>query len=137
MGRKTWLVIILVLVIIVGIVGKVYMGKQKEISESNGENEEIKSAQKEIALYVVQNYKDVNKIEFHEINEVEGIAYDAWSITVDVNEDHTISFSIDDLSKVEDATVRYNPKTFKLKKKDEDVNQNLDDVKIIYLEDEQ
>ncbi len=137
MRRKTLLVIILGLVIIVGIGVKVYMGKQKEISESNEENVEIQIAQQEIALYIVQHYKDVHKIEFRNIHEVEGIGYDAWSVTVNVNGDHVTSFSIEDLSEVEDATVRHNPKTFKLEKKEEDLDQDLDDVEIIYWEDGQ
>src|SRR5690625_4258097 len=137
MKRKTWLLIIIGLVIIVGIGGKVYMDHQREISKDNEENEKIQIVQQNIALYLVQHYQDVNKIEFRELNEVEGIGYDAWSVSVDVNDDHTISFSIDDLSNVEDATVRHHPKTFDLEKKDEDLTQDLDDVQIIYWEDEE
>src|SRR5690625_116910 len=135
MKRRTWLFILIGLVIIVGIGGKVYMDHQREISEDNEENEKIQIAQQNIALYLVQHYKDVNKIEFSELNEVEGIGYDAWSVSVDVNDEHTISFSMNDLSNVEDATVRHNPKTFNLEKKDEDLTQDLDDVQIIYWED--
>lgn len=136
MGRKAWLLIILAFVIIIGIGGKVYVDNQSEISENKEKDEEIQTAQQKIALYVVQNYQDVNKIEFRECNKIEGIGYDAWSVSVEVNESHTISFSMDDLSNVEDATVRHNPTTFKLEKKDEDLNLDLNDVDIIYWEDE-
>src|SRR5690625_1223315 len=120
MKRKTWLFIIIGLVIIVGIGGKVYMDHQRAMSEDNEENEKIQIAQQNIALYLVQHYKDVNKIEFRELNEVEGIGYDAWSVSVDVNDDQTISLSMNDLSNVEDATVRHNPTTINQEINDQD-----------------
>ncbi|MFB1052024.1 hypothetical protein [Paraliobacillus sp. JSM ZJ581] len=101
------------------------------------ENIKIWTVQKDIALYIVQNYKDVKKIEFYKFNEVKGVGYTSWNVSAEVNVNNIISFSLSDLSSVKDATIRHNPKTFHLKKKDKDKDpsKNLDDVQIIYLED--
>ena len=131
MNKKIWLLIVIGLLLMIVIGGKVFMDSQKGKNEIN---EEMHKAQKEIALYLVRNYKDVKKIEFHKFNEIKGVGYTSWSISVDVNEDNTISFSMSDLSKVEDATVRHNPKTFSLNKKEEELTESLDGVQIIYWE---
>lgn len=136
MKRKVWLLIVIGLLLIIAIGGKVFMDTQKGKNEVNEENEKMHIAQEKIALYLVQNYKDVKKIEFHNFNEIKGVGYISWSISVDVNEDHTISFSMSDLSKVEDATVRHNPKTFSLNKKEEELTESLDGVEINYWEGE-
>lgn len=136
MNKKIWLFVVIGLLLLVGIGGKVFVDNQKEKNEVNEENEKIHIAQKEIALYLVRNYKDVKKIEFHKFNEIKEIGNTSWSISVDVNEDNTISFSMSDLSKVEDATVRHNPKTFSLNKKEEELTESLEGVQIIYWEGE-
>ena len=136
MNKKIWLLIVIGLLLMFGIGGKVFVDNQKEKNEVHEENEEIHIAQKEIALYLVRNYQDVKKIEFHKFNEIKGVGYTSWSISVDVNEDNTISFSMNDLSKVEDATVRHNPKTFSLNKKEEELTESLEGVQIIYWEGE-
>ncbi|WP_210467961.1 hypothetical protein [Sporosarcina sp. 6E9] len=114
--------------IVIGIGAKVVMDTQK----GNEKNMKIHKAQEEIALYLVRNYIDVKKIEFHKINEIKGVGYTSWRISVDVNEKNTISFSMTDLSKVEDATVGHNPKTFRLNKKEEVLTADLDGVEVIY-----
>ena len=137
--KKKWVFVVIGLLLIVGMIGaggKVYMDNQRDKNEINVENERIQIAQKKIALYLIRNYEDVEKIEFRNFNEMKGIGYTSWSVSVDVNKDNTISFSMNDLSKVEDATIRHNPKTFSLKKKDEDLTKNLDEVQIIYWEGE-
>ena len=136
MKRKIWLLIVIGLLLMIGIGGKVFMVTQKGKNEVNEENVKMHMAQEEIALYLVRNYIDVKKIEFHKFNEIKGVGYTSWSISVDVNEDNTISFSMTDLSKVEDATVRHNPKTFSLNKKEEELTESLDGVEIIYWEGE-
>ena len=136
MNNKIWLFVVIGLLLMIGIGGKVFMDTQKGKNEVNGESEKMHIAQEEIALYLVRNYKDVKKIEFHKFNEIKGVGYTSWSIPVDVNEDNTISFSLSDLSKVEDATVRHNPKTFSLNKKEEELTESLDGVEIIYWEGE-
>src|SRR5699024_9181396 len=102
----------------------------------NVENERIQIAQKKIALYLIRNYEDVEKIEFLRFNEMKGIGYTSWSVSVDVNKDNTISISMNDLYKVEDSNICYNSKSFSLKKNDEDLTKYLDEVQIIYWEGE-
>ena len=136
MNNKIRLFVVIGLLIMIGIGGKVFMDTQKGKNEVNEESEKMHIAQEEIALYLVRNYKDVKKIEFHKFNEIKGVGYTSWSVSVDVNEDNTISFSLSDLSKVEDATVRHNPKTFSLNKKEEELTESLDGVQVIYWEGE-
>jgi preprotein translocase subunit SecF len=136
MKKIKWLFIVIGLLLVVGIGWKVFMDIQKGKNEVNGENVKMHIAQEEIALYLVRNYIDVKKIEFHKFNEVKGIGNTSWSISVDVNEDNSMSFSMTDLSKVEDATVRHNPKTFRLNKREEESTESLDGVEIIYYEGE-
>jgi preprotein translocase subunit SecF len=136
MKRKMSLFIVIGLLLVVGIGWKVFMDIQKGKNEVNGENVKMHIAQEEIALYLVRNYIDVKKIEFHKFNEVKGVGNTSWSISVDVNEDNSMSFSMTDLSKVEDATVRHNPKTFRLNKRKEESTESLDGVEIIYYEGE-
>ena len=136
MNNKIRLFVVIGLLIMIGIGGKVFMDTQKGKNEVNEESEKMHIAQEEIALYLVRNYKDVKKIEFHKFNEIKGVGYTSWSVSVDVNEDNTISFSLSDLSKVEDATVRHNPKTFSLNKKEEELTESLEEVQIIYWEGE-
>jgi hypothetical protein len=136
MKRKIWLLIVISLLLMIGIGGKVFLDTQRGKNEINEENVKMHIAQEEIALYLVRNYIDVKKIEFHKFNEIKGVGYTSWSISVNVNEDNTISFSMTDLSKVEDATVRHNPNTFSLNKKEEELTESLDGVEIIYWKDE-
>jgi|SRR5699024_6247586 len=118
----------LLIVTAIGIGGKVYMDKKEE------KYEKTLRVQKKLSLYLVRNYEGVKKIEFREFSKVKGLGYTSWSVTVDVNDDNIISFTIEDLSKVEDATVRHNPDTFHLKKSDKDLSETLDEVEIIYWE---
>ncbi|GEM_PF-6619714 len=90
--------------------------------------------QNKLALFLVEKYEGVKRIRFHELKEVKGLGYTSWSVTVDVNESNMISFTMEDLSKVEDASMRYNPKTFHLKERDKELSEGLDDVEIIYWE---
>ncbi|QUW23083.1 hypothetical protein JSQ81_05810 [Sporosarcina sp. Marseille-Q4063] len=132
MKRKIWLLMVIGLLLMIVIGGKVFMDIQKGKNEVNEENVKMHIAQEEIALYLVRNYVDVKKIEFHKFNEIKGVGNTSWSVSVDVNEDTTISFSMTDLSKIEDATVRQNPKTFSLNNKEEELTESLDGVEIIY-----
>lgn len=65
---------------------------------------------------------------------MKGLGYTSWSVTVDENESNTISFTMEDLSKVKDASMRYNPKIFHLKERDKILSESLDDMEIIYWE---
>lgn len=129
MNKKRMFVIVTFLLIaaIIGVSGKVYVDKKEEKHEST------LRVQKNLARFLVRNYEGVKKIEFRKFSKTKGLGYTSWSVTVYVNDDNIISFNIEDLSKVEDATVRHNPDTFHLKKSNKDLSKSLDDVEIIYL----
>lgn len=76
--KKKWVFVVIGLLLIVGMIGaggKVYMDNQRDKNEINVENERIQIAQKKIALYLIRNYEDVEKIEFRNFNEMKGIGY--------------------------------------------------------------
>src|SRR5699024_12316753 len=128
---KKWALVVIGLLLIVGMIGaggKVYMDNQRDKNEINVENEIIQIAQKKIALYLIRNYEDVEKIEFRKFNEMKGIEYTSWSVSVDVNKDNTISISMNDLSKVEDSTIMNNPKSLSINKNDQDLKKNKNEV---------
>src|SRR5699024_8913911 len=99
--NKKWVFVViglLLIAVMLGAVGKVCMDNKRDKNEINVENERIQIAQKKIALYLNRNYEDVEKIEFRKFNEMKGIGYTSWSVSIDVNKDNTISFSMNDLS---------------------------------------
>src|SRR5699024_11410422 len=92
--KKKWVFVVIGLLLIVGMIGaggKVYMDNQRDKNEINVENERIQIAQKKIALYLIRNYEDVEKIEFRKFNKMKGIGYTECSISFDVTNEYTIS----------------------------------------------
>ncbi len=129
--KKIWIFVLVGFLLIftaIGLGGKMYMDKKED------QDEIILEAQHNLALYLVRNYEGVQKIEFYKFKQVEGLGYSSWNVTVNINDDNIMSFSIEDLSKVEDLTIRHNPSTFQLEERSEDSSEGLDDVQIIYWE---
>src|SRR5699024_5887934 len=129
MNKKRMFVIVTFLLIaeIMVVRGEVDAEKNEEEHESTLRVEE------NFARFLVLNYEWVNETAVRKIIKTKGLGYTSCSVTVYVNDDNIISFNIEDLSKVEDATVRHNPDTFHLKKSNKDLSESLDDVEIIYL----
>ncbi|MBS9361620.1 hypothetical protein JL739_10900 [Listeria welshimeri] len=98
------LAVIIVIVLIIG--GKMYL--------DNKESNEVK---KEVALYIVQNYEGVKKIQFGELskNKMTG----SWTLSAKLNKNNIITFTFQDTSNIKNnmISIYYDPDSFKLRNK--------------------
>ncbi|MBC1766723.1 hypothetical protein HCA10_02400 [Listeria welshimeri] len=96
--------VIIVIVLIIG--GKMYL--------DNKESNEVK---KEVALYIVQNYEGVKKIQFGELskNKMTG----SWTLSAKLNKNNIITFTFQDTSNIKNnmISIYYDPDSFKLRNK--------------------
>ncbi len=114
--------IIVILVAVIG--GKVYMDNKKE-------KEQVRQAEKELALYIVQNYEGVKKIEFNNFHEVTETG--SFRVTATINDDNILKIAIDDFKSTDTPTIGYNPEVFNPKEK-LDERKNIANIKVIYSE---
>ncbi|MDT2012992.1 hypothetical protein [Carnobacterium divergens] len=103
------------------------MNKDQEKKE---QQQQLAIAEKKIALYVVQNYSNVKSIKFStfKFNKQTG----SWHVATQINHDNLMTFSLENLNDISEETIgiRYNLKTFNLKKK-KDTTKNINDIKIL------
>ncbi|MBF2565947.1 hypothetical protein IA938_04685 [Listeria welshimeri] len=99
-------VVAVIIVIVLTIGGKMYM--------DNKESNEIK---KEVALYIVQNYEGVKKIQFGELSENKMTG--SWTLSAKLNKNNIITFTFQDTSNIKKnmISVYYDPDSFKLRNK--------------------
>ncbi|MBC1642025.1 hypothetical protein HCJ01_10115 [Listeria welshimeri] len=99
-------VVAVIIVIVLTIGGKMYM--------DNKESNEIK---KEVALYIVQNYEGVKKIQFGELSENKMTG--SWTLSAKLNKNNIITFTFQDTSNIKNnmISVYYDPDSFKLRNK--------------------
>lgn len=129
MKKKTVWLVSLVTVLILGIGGYYYMNEEKK---ENEQQKNLLKAQNEIALHVVQNYKDVVQIDF------DTPAYSkqtgSWSIDLKINQNPNDWLSIKfvlEKKNIKMISTRYNQDDFSLKK-ELDISKSLDKVVINY-----
>ncbi|WP_321387081.1 hypothetical protein [uncultured Enterococcus sp.] len=127
MNKRITIILGIIAIVCIGFGGGLYMDKK---AEEKAKEEQILQAQKSIALFVVQNYSGAKSIKFSEFkyNPETG----SWHVSAKVNQDNLITFSLEQLDKVEVDSIgtRTNPTTFKLEKlKDRD--KTLDDIDIL------
>ncbi len=116
--------IIVILVAVIG--GKVYMDNKKE-------KEQVRQAEKELALYIVQNYEGVKKIEFNDSYVVKETG--SWGVAAIINGNSILKISIEDDESLKSPTIAYNPAKFFMKKRKKDTKANLTNVELLYSED--
>lgn len=129
MKKKTVWLVILVTVLILGIGGYYYMNEEKK---ENEQQKNLLKAQNEIALHVVQNYKDVVQIDFD--TPVYSKQTGSWSIDLKINQNPNDWLSIKFVLKkknIKMISTRYNQDDFSLKK-ELDISKSLDKVVINY-----
>lgn len=126
-NKKRWWLFSLVAILILGIGGGYYMNKDQEKKE---QQQQLAIAEKKIAVYVVQNYSNVKSIKFStfKFNKQTG----SWHVATKINHDNLMTFSLENLNDISEETIgiRYNLKTFNLKKK-KDTTKNINDIKIL------
>lgn len=101
------------------------MDKKEESTEKRAQ---ILNAEKEISLYLVQNYDGIEQIEFQEVKYFKETG--SWWWTAIINNENKFSFTTHGLINVnENLTISYDKLTLEKK---ENSNANLDNVNIIY-----
>lgn len=128
MRKISLLYLLLGLVVIIGIGGKEYMDNQKESS-----TKKILKVEKQVALYIAQNYDDVSKIKFGEINQTKQTG--SWHFMTTVNDTNEVTFNLSELENIDGLSILTNPDNFKLIKKEEDLSITLEGIDVIYSED--
>ncbi|WP_086312011.1 hypothetical protein A5821_003260 [Enterococcus sp. 7F3_DIV0205] len=127
MNKKVVLVLGIIITLCLVIGGKNYMDKQQE-----KETQEKQSAEQKIALYIVQNYEGVRKIEFKKLTQTNETGF--WHLSADINNINKLNFSMRNLSSANKPTIRSNPDTFHLKERSKKGDEDLMNVEVLYSE---
>ena len=100
--------------------------------EKNIEKVQVEQVQKDLSLYIVQHYKNVEKIEFEEITYNNMTS--SWTFSTVVNDVNDISFTVSNLNNfINDLIIVLNPKEIDLV---EDIKETrtIKNVDIIFSE---
>lgn len=104
--------------------------------EMTNERQQKKEIEIALSKKIYSEYKDVEKIEFNQWRHSKETGM--WGITVNINNSNAMSFNFSDLKSINSLRgSSYNPKTFKLVKRDKKLNSNqvtIDKLKIKYSE---
>lgn len=128
MSKRITIILGIIAIVCIGFGGKMYMDKKTEKTL----DEQILKTEKNLALYLVQEYEGIESISFDSVSFFETPG--SWSVSVYFNNDkeNYLSLSFYNLEKpTENLTEIYNGKNEFIKKK-RDKNRTLKDVKIDY-----
>ena len=98
--------------------------------ESGEDKRNIRLEEDRIAEYTAQNYKDVKKIEFKRFEK--NISTQTWFIDAVINDNISVSYSLNGIGENADIGISYNPDKFKERTKDEQNITEKRNVEIIY-----
>jgi len=85
--------------------------------ETGEDKRNIRLEEDRIAEYTAQNYKDVKKIEFKRFEK--NISTQTWFIDAVINDNISVSYSLNGIGENADIGISYNPDKFKERTKDE------------------
>ena len=121
--KKNILVILSILIIIT------LVGCQDKVS-----NSEIKSEQKRMVEYTLENYEDVRKIEFTSFEQ--NFSTQTWHVYIIVNDDVYMSYNVSSIGKNERIRTTYHTERSGGKKLKERKNKlkgaNIKSIEVIY-----
>ena len=98
--------------------------------ETGEDKRNIRLEEDRIAEYTAQNYKDVKKIEFKRFEK--NISTQTWFIDAVINDNISVSYSLNGIGENADIGISYNPDKFKERTKDEQNITEKRNVEIIY-----
>ena len=98
--------------------------------ETGEDKRNIRLEEDRIAEYTAQNYKDVKKIEFKRFEK--NISTQTWLIEAVINDNISVSYSLNGIGENADIGISYNPDKFKERTKDEQNITEKRNVEIIY-----
>ena len=122
--KKNILVILSILIIIT------LVGCQDKVS-----NSEIKSEQKRMVEYTLENYEDVRKIEF--INFEQNFSTGFWHADAKINDNIYVSYTVANLSKKGKIWIGFyvaDSQGRELKKRSKKREREIENINIIYKE---
>jgi len=98
--------------------------------ETGEDKRNIRLEEDRIAEYTAQNFKDVKKIEFKRFEK--NISTQTWFIDAVINDNISVSYSLNGIGENDDIGIIYNPDELKEKTKDEQNITEKSNVEIIY-----
>ena len=98
--------------------------------ETGEDKRNIRLEEDRIAEYTAQNYKDVKKIEFKRFEK--NISTQTWFIDAVINDNISVSYSLNGIGENDDIGIIYNPDELKERTKDEQNITEKSNVEIIY-----
>ena len=98
--------------------------------ETGEDKRNIRLEEDRIAEYTAQHYKDVKKIEFKRFEK--NISTQTWFIDAVINDNITVSYSLNGIGENADIGISYNPDKFKKRTKDEQNVTEKSNVEIIH-----
>ena len=98
--------------------------------ETGEDKRNIRLEEDRIAEYTAQNYKDVKKIEFKRFEK--NISTQTWFIDAVINDNISVSYSLNGIGENADIGISYNPDKFKKRTKDEQNITEKSNIEIIY-----
>ena len=98
--------------------------------ETGEDKRNIRLEEDRIAEYTAQNFKDVKKIEFKRFEK--NISTQTWFIDAVINDNISVSYSLNGIGENADIGISYNPDKFKERTKDEQNITEKRNVEIIY-----
>jgi len=98
--------------------------------ETGEDKRKIRLEEERIAEYTIQNYKDVKKIKFKSFEK--NSSTQTWFISAVINDNISVSYSLNGIGENADIGISYNPDKFKKRTKDEQNITEKSNVEIIY-----
>ena len=98
--------------------------------ETGEDKRKIRLEEERIAEYTIQNYKDVQKIEFKSFEK--NSSTQTWFISAVINDNISVSYSLFKIGENKDIGITYNPNELKERTKDEQNIKDKSNVEIIY-----
>ena len=101
-------------------------------TNSSEDKRKMKLEQERMVEYTVKNFKNIKKIEFKNVQK--NILTGHWKVDAIINDDITVSYSIDSLGKKADIGIIKNEGGDLVRKKNKDTVVQSKDIEVIYSE---
>ena len=101
-------------------------------TNSSEDKRKIRLEQERMVEYTVKNFENIKKIEFKNVQK--NILTGHWKVDAIINDDITVSYSIDSLGKKADIGIIKNEGGDLVRKKNKDTVVQSKDIEVIYSE---
>ena len=101
-------------------------------TNSSEDKRKMKLEQERMVEYTVKNFENIKKIEFKNVQK--NVLTGHWKVDAIINDDITVSYSIDSLGKKADIGIIKNEGGDLVRKKNKDTVVQSKDIEVIYSE---